>query len=105
LSLNRSQHKRCSTENNTEISNQVVCKKSYTPALNLSNKALSKESDLPNSFGTYNGAVLHFHTEMHLLAISTPRCKSIIALSRMDSDLEAFSHKPPDVASRHYSIE
>ena len=31
--------------------------------------------------------------------------KSIIALSRMDSDLEAFSHKPPDVASRHYSIE
>ena len=58
LSLNRSQHKRCSTEYNTKISNQVVCKKSYTPALFLSYKALSKYPKLIEYFGTYNGAIL-----------------------------------------------
>ena len=93
LSLNRSQCGGCSTEYNTLTSSQVVCKWFCTPTLYLIDQVLAPATFLVTGNALFWG---DYCAQDAYLYLPTSGNKIIIALTRWDSDLEAFSHKPSD---------
>ena len=96
LSLNRSQCGGCSTEYNTLSSSQVVCKWFCAPTLHRVWSGFSNRRTV-----TYGGETAYWGricvgTAAAYVRLPTLGSKDIVAITRRDSDLEAFSHKPSD---------
>ena len=96
LSLNRSQCGGCSTEYNTLTSSQVVCKWFCAPTLHRVWSGFSNRRTV-----TYDGETAYWGricvgTAAAYVRLPTLGSKDIVAITRWDSDLEAFSHKPSD---------
>ena len=105
-SLNRSQYGGCSTTYNTQTSTQVVYGRFGTYASHLEGldsepgtHSLDVPQDAPNRIGLVARVVCPVRGRCTLrlnLPTDAQGANGIVAVTRRDSDLEAFSHNPTD---------